>query len=360
MTDLSDPFANPDDIASSFGAIRKKIISGGRYRLPCRDGSHKSYGWQRVTNLVGAYSDQYALRVYEIGAVLQGLKDAPELFDEVANTDFASMSKVDRRDWVEKFTERAKDAAKANEGRDFGNLRHAQVEADHAGLPLGAVDAHARKHLGLYRAALVRHKLRALPGMQERRVLVEELDAIGTLDNVLEDLVTGLFHIADLKTIKRFWTFLEIAAQLACYARAGAMWEPSTTDDPLAGRWVDMPKVDLAIGHVLWMPREHPSGISAVDVYDVDIMAGWETAQLARKIVLDRAGGKGKRDPRGWKRGAPIATLTEKFAARFAAVDTIEDGGALVREAKAAGVWSPILADCATEAKARITREKVR
>lgn len=357
LPDVADPFADPGEVLQE---KRNRIITAGRYRLPMRDGNPKKGGWQRVTNLVGAYADQYGLRLYEIGAVLEGLRAAPELFAEVARTPFETMSKAHKREWVERFTERAKEAARANEGMHFGNMRHAQVEDEHAGtLPASAPDAFARQHLSLYRSALVRHQLRALPAMQERRVLISELDAIGTLDNVLEDLVTGLLHIADLKTIKRFWSFLEIAAQLACYAHAEAMWEPTRgSDDPLAGRWVDMPKVNLDLGLVLWMPREHPSGEPAVDVYEVDIKAGWETAKLARKIVLDRAAAKRVKNPRGWLRAAPEVTATERYAARFAAVETAAEGSALVKECVEAGVWSDILAECARDAKARIAARK--
>lgn len=357
-----DPFADPADVLAE---KRARIISAGRYRLPDRDGNPKRYGWQRVTNLVGAYADQYGLRLYEIGAVLEGLKAAPRLFEEVMRTPFEMMTKAQRRTWVEKFTERAKEAARANEGMHFGNLRHAQVEEDHAGeMPFAAPDAYARQHLSLYRAALVRNRLRALPGMQERRVLISELDAIGTLDNVLEDLVTHLLHIADLKTIKRFWSFLEIAAQLACYAHAEAMWQPTEgSDDPLSGRWVDMPPVNLELGLVLWMPREpvdalkEPDWEPHVDVYEVDIAAGWETAKLARKVVLDRSAAKRKGNPRGWLRAAPPVTEVEKYAARIAAVETLPEGSRLVAEAKKAGVWCDLLAD---EARVAIERIKLR
>lgn len=361
--EVADPFADPGEVLQ---AKRSQIITAGRYRLPMRDGNPKKGGWQRVTNLVGAYADQYGLRLYEIGAVLEGLKVAPHLFAEVARTPFETMTKAQRRTWVERFTERAKEAARANEGMHFGNLRHAQVEEEHTGeLPYAAPDSYARQHLSLYRSALVRNRLRALPAMQERRVLISELDAIGTLDNVLEDLVTELLHIADLKTIKRFWSFLEIAAQLACYAHAEAMWEPSTTDDPLAGRWVDMPNLNLDLGLVLWMPREpvdalkEPDWEPHVDVYEVDIVAGWETAKLARRVVMDRAAAKRKGNPRGWLRAAPPVSEVERWAARFAAVDTLAEGSRLVGEAHRAGVWCPVLEDEAKVARDRITSRKL-
>jgi hypothetical protein len=262
-----------------------------------------------------------------------------------------------RRGEIEAFLERCKAISGGNEGAAFGNARHELVEADHLAMPEPASDAFARQHLSLYRSALIRNRLTALTGMQERRVLIEELGAVGTLDNILADGVRGFDAVGDLKTQKQFWTWLEIAAQEACYANACAMWESSNDpDDPRAGRWVDMPPVSKEIGFVLWMPRNHPSGEPAVDVYEVDLIAGWRTAQLAREVVVDRSGGKSKTKPRAWLRDAPPVTLTEQYAARFAAVATVSEGRALIEEAKKAKVWSVILADEAARAKSRLEK----
>jgi hypothetical protein len=208
---------------------------------------------------------------------------------------------------------------------------------------MSAFGADARAAFTLYELALQRHKLTALPGMQERRVLVEELEVVGTLDNVTSDDL-GQLQIADLKTQRRFWTWLEIAAQLACYAHADAMWDAERE------RWTDMPPVKRDIALVLWMPR----GGDQVEVFEVDIEAGWKTAQLAFQVVQDRSGGKSARNPRGRLRPAPMLTETERFAARFAACATMAEGRRLVLEAVEAGVWSPVLKDCADKAKARI------
>jgi hypothetical protein len=354
-TDLDDPFASVATVQRT--AERKKIISGGRYRLPRLDGSHKTYGWQRVTNLVSAFADQFGLRMWEFEQMMTAIMvDRDRVLADLVSTmeEVQFLDKVGKRSAIEAFVDRCKAISGGDEGTRFGNHRHALVEADHLALPQGATDAFARQHLSLYRSALVRHKLTAVEGMQERRVLVEELEAIGTLDNILRDAEELLF-VGDLKTQKRFWTWLEIAAQEACYAHAIAMWESANdATNPVAGRWVDMPKVSQDVGLVLWMPREHPSGEPAVDVYEVDLKAGWETAKLARQIVVDRAGGKRKTAPRAWLRQAPPATLVEQYAARFAAVDSIEEGSRLVAECIAKKVWCDVLADEAKAAKVRV------
>ena len=357
MTDLDDPFASAQDFRQP---ARQELITGGRYRLPNRDGTPKTGGWQRVTNLCAAISDQFGLRIWEIDQVITAFAARPELATEARGLLIGLMDvqKADRRAGIESFLEKCKAVSGGNAGSVFGNHRHSIVEADHLLLPMPATDAYARKHLSLYRSALIRHDLVAMEGMQERRVLVEELGAVGTLDNILTDKRTGLRRIADLKTQKRFWTWLEVAAQLACYAHAVAMWEPADPAHPRAGRWVDMPKVDLEKALVLWMPREpvnpDPAWTPHVDVFEVDIEAGWKTAQLCHAVIQDRAGGKAKGSPRAWLRPAPPISETEIYAAEFAAMETREDGMRLVKEVKAKGLWNQIIAAEAHAAAKRL------
>lgn len=357
---MTDPFATQDDIAGA-ELLRKRsqIISAGRYRLPNRDGSHKSGGWQRVTNLVKAITDQFSLRVWEIEQILIAVHvDEAAVMKYLRTTLVAVQGKPypERRAGIEQFIEYCKDISGGNEGAKFGNARHELVEADHLAIPAAMPDSFAREHLSLFKSALIRNELERVPGLAERRVLIEEFEAIGTLDAVLLDLRTQGLHIGDLKTQKQFWTWLEIAAQLACYARAVAMWEPADPKNPRAGRWVDMPKVSFERAFVLWMPREHPSGVPAVDVYEVDIVAGYKTAQLAREVVLDRRGGKTAKKPRAWLREAPPVSVVEQYAARFAAVSTREEGSRLVQECKDKKVWNVLLAE---EARVAMNRLKV-
>jgi hypothetical protein len=189
-----DPFALP---AESRVAARVDVLQRGRYMLPQRNGEKKARGFQRVSNLVSAISDQFGLRMWEIEQTLRGIAASHQLYTELRDTQAAwdRMDKKDRKHAVETFMERCKTAAEADLGARFGNHRHAVVEGYHAGLPLGIQNSGTRRHLSLYAAALIRNHLKALPEMQERRVLVESLEVVGTLDNVVEDLRTGLLHI---------------------------------------------------------------------------------------------------------------------------------------------------------------------
>lgn len=372
---IDDPFATPEAVKISH---RGEIITGGRYRLPRRDGTHKPYGWMRVTNLVSAYSDQFGLRMWEIEQVLLGLAAGAQLTDdprdlvsvlyaELLAAGLKDRTKAERREWVEAFVERAKGYSGGDIGARHGTHRHAVVEAHHGDLPLGYQGPMTRRQVALYAAALERNKLVAQPGMQERRVLIEALEAVGTLDNILRDLLRDVLVIGDLKTTKKFWTWLEIGAQFACYANADAMW------DEQAGTWVDMPPVSREVGMVLWMPRpicpEPECGQTApcaahpevsrnvepqVEVYELDLIKGWATARRAFEVVRDRAEAKSLKSERAWLRKAAPVSLTERYAAKFAAVETRAEGSALVAEAQAKGVWDEVLASAAQAAAARL------
>jgi hypothetical protein len=356
-SDLDDPFATVKDTAPA--TRTNALISGGRYRLPRLDGSHKPNGWMRVSNLVSAYSDQFGLRMWEIEQTLRGVKLDHGLYLELLETEGSPLD----RQWVEQFIEQCKKAAGGSAGADHGNERHAAVEGLHFGVDTARYPSETRRMLALYQSTLQRHGLTPLHGMQERRVLVSDLEVVGTLDNIVTAGTrrcpcesgaacggTGFVPdnlVADLKTQRKFWTFLEIAAQLACYAHGDAMW------DPELGKWVPMPPVRQDVALVLWMPR----GSKTVEVYEVDIVAGWKTAQRAHGVVLDRSAGK---QGRAWLRPAPPVTVTEEYAAMFAGVDSLREGRALVDECKAKGIWCQALADSAAVAVARLTKDVVR
>jgi hypothetical protein len=339
---MDDPFANVQDVAAP-----AQILNRGRYRLPRLDGTHKPYGWMRVSNLVSAYADQYALRQWEQRQMMQALRLDHALYIELVD---APATDVADDVWCEAFLERCKKVAGGSAGADHGNARHEAVEGLHRGVDTALYPSETRRMLALYQSTLARHGLVPLPGIQERRVLVEELEVVGTLDNVVRDQeiqqpnAPGAENlVADLKTQKRFWSFLEIGAQLACYAHGDAMWDVAT------GTWVEMPKVRRDVALVLWMPRDS----TVVEVHEVDIVAGWQTARHAYAVVQDRSAAK---KGRAWLRPAPPVTVTETYAALFAAVDSLAEGRALVAECKRKGVWSQALADSAGQAVDRLTR----
>lgn len=347
----ADPFATPADMAKP---AKDSIITGGRYRLPNRDGSHKAGGWQRMTNLVSAFSDQKALHDWSTTTTLAGLAITPALVEELraliarVGAEPADV-KAHRADILD-LAERAKDAAGGGRGRERGNRIHELVEADHRDIPYVAT-AEERVLIALHRKALTEANLRPVPGLQERIVLLERYGACGKFDDVLECLITGLFHIGDTKTQKRFWTFQEVEAQLAGYAHSDAIWSVE------AGAWEDWPvEVDRTQGAVLWAPLvELEDGTTEIrtELKRIDLERGWDTLQIAYRNVCRRSEAKSARQAVSGAPWRPVS-LVEVYGRRFASVATVTEGAALVAECKRRGVWGPELAQSARAAADRV------
>ena len=360
---MTDPFLTlPSQVVPA-----PQMVTGGRYRLPNRDGSAHKGGWTRATNLASAISDTKALGDWECRMTLLGVREAllqlyrvgplqlPAELWSLLTMPIEDMTPGEVRSGLMTLVEQFKALAKAELGAKRGNLAHNMVEGHHAGLPPGPdIPPETLDKLPDYVTKLQIHKLQALPGMQERQVMVESLNAVGTLDNILRDLCQHAGpdsmsdYIADLKTQKRFWSWLEICCQLALYAHGDAMW------DPRAARWVDMPPVNQERALVAWMPWEHPSGDPQVDIYEVDIVKGWGALQVAFQAYNLRAEAKRKGDPWGWVRPAPRVGLLEAYGARLRDVSTRAEASAVYQEASAAGVWGEELEQVAREILPRL------
>ncbi len=344
-----------------------QMVTAGRYRLPNRDGSAHKGGWTRATNLASAISDTKALGDWECRMTLLGVREAlvglytvgpMQLPPELATLCSIPIDELEPgqiRSELMQLVGTFKALAKAELGATRGNLAHKMVEHHHAGIPNpDGVPPETLEKLPSYVERLQVHKLQALPGMQERQVMVESLNVVGTLDNILRDLLRTHVeqelhdHIADLKTQKRFWSWLEIACQLSLYAHGDAMW------DARAARWVDMPPVNQEQALVAWMPWEHPTENPQVDIYAVDIVKGWKAVQVAHEVYGLRSAAKAKGDPWGWLRPVPRIGLVEAYGARLRDVSTRAEASKVFQEASAAGAWGEELEQVAAEILPRL------
>lgn len=405
MSPMEDPFnVKPSELRKS-----AELVTGGRYRLPNRDGTHHKGGWTRATNLAASISDTKALGDWEQRMVLLGLRQLLLPLKDLLPLAFMSPTDPLRTLLVEPLEDlepgklrsllmglaaQLKGLAKADAGATQGSLAHRMVEDHHAGLPSQLIPDEILAKLPLYVTKLDAHRLEPLAGMQERQVMVEALNGVGTLDNIMRDLLAmtgcsscqdtgfsgdqavpggacwdcrgqgwtpvgrGMWpdKIADLKTQKRFWSWLETTAQLAFYAHGDAMW------DAALGRWVDMPPVNRELGVVAWMPTlaadgsalEHP----VVDIYEVDLTEGWETLLLAHKVHARRAAAKSVRNPWGWLRPLPRASVVEAYARRLHEVETQEEASRVYEDAARGGFWGPELEQVAQEILPRLLTAK--
>lgn len=351
--DLGDPFATPEDTKRTL-PTDPTVARRGRYYLPRRDGSKKPWGWMRATNLVSAFSDQKQLQNWQTRTALAGLVARPDLYAElralIARVGTGPDEVRAAQDEILDLAERAKDAAGGGRGRERGNRIHEITECEWRDIPYTATTGE-RQIVRLFAKALADAQLVPVPGMQERIVLVEEVEAVGKFDTLLRDLVSGLIHVGDTKTQKKFWTWQEVEAQLALYSHADAVWDRD------AGCWVDVPvEIERTQGAALWCPPvEHsPTGGLHVEVKRLDLERGWDTVLLARRNVLRRSEAKSTKQAVSGGAWKPV-DLVEVYGRRFADVATVDEGSALVRECRARGVWCPELEQSAQAAARRIS-----
>lgn len=292
-----------------------------RYDLPHPDGRHKANGWMRMTNLAGAFADQRQLQEWELRTQLLGIHRRPDIIDQLIAEPLDGLDDKTRKSLLSRYATTLKDVGGGNVGAARGNMAHAAVEAEYAGVPLN-LRPRLRAKLDNYLTKMASHGLVTVPGLQERIVLLEEFEVAGKLDNVVWDQEWNIHRIADLKTQRAFYSWLEIVIQLKGYTSAPLIWEGPKT----GGRWVEFPvPLDPSTGIVAWMPHEHPDGDpDAVDIFEVEIWHGRRLLELAHEIVKERAAAKSKTRPWAGVRGT-FVSASEAWSRRLAEAQSMDE-----------------------------------
>lgn len=275
-TATADPFTTP--------TAPVKRDRWGRYVLP-DPVTGKERAWTRATTVARTLADEYNLTLWKLRQVAKGLALRPDLIAGAAAADPESDKKT-----LDDIAEKAMERAGSSSGATMGTALHAFAHRLGLGESMASlgVPAPLDKDLAAYVDTLSRHRLRILPALCERIVVLPELGVAGTFDNIVEQ-PSGVtksepLSLFDLKTAKSVdYSMLEIAIQLALYAHAPLMWNPGTqTYEP-------MPPVDMNRALVLHLPVGKAHG----QIYGVNIIEGWEDAQLAMRVREARSRGKG-------------------------------------------------------------------
>jgi len=358
-----DPFASPSQLRG--GGDDPERITAGRYRLPdltigpngeLITGGKRPGGWQRVTTMVKAIGEARALDLWHQRLLVLGFVQRPDLYDLACATVATTDRSDDRamRERLESIAAKVLAAVGADEGANLGTAFHGFTEADDLGLM-----HYARKvwhgKIRNYSEGLSAQGLVVLPEFIERKVVVLRYGLAGTLDRILMDEMTeGMpLRIGDLKSQKKFWTWLEISAQLAAYAMADAMWDRAKCC------YVEMPPVAQDLAVVAWMPvnglhyadAETSTGDpDGVDFFNVDLERGREALELCHRVDRMRSEAKSKAQTWGLLRPAPVLTVVEAYARRIGSVSSLAEGSAVWAEIVKAGVHeAPELIELAQE-----------
>lgn len=314
---MTDPlFMSPgatERAAKTFGNVYN-----GKYHMPLlpgeagpkSGGEHVPYGCTRMTNIAGALEDTRALSVWEQGMGLIGLALAGELYEELvllvhqARDEGVNFEKLrdyselrealagaphDQRKQERSIIGRAKQVAKAGAAAQRGTNRHTAWE--HRGRTDQLIGTPAiRQQVQETERLLAEAGLRRLPGLSERVVRNDTLNAVGRFDDILLEVATGRFLIADLKTkATAFYSWTSVDAQLAGYAYAEWMLTSEYAKD--GGQSYEpgpVHHVDLTEGVVMHVPSDG----SEAYLRRADLVHGWQCALMARRIVELRSYGK--------------------------------------------------------------------
>jgi hypothetical protein len=310
---LTDPFAAPAEPTPD-------IIKNGRYWLPpVNDPTAKRIGWTRATTLVKTVSDMFLIDRYHQREIMIGLAKREDLYDLACATD------VDDKDALNKLAVDVMEAAKSGRGyagSEVGTAFHAATERLDRGDPHGLRPRWDAK-LKAYQDRMAAAGFTFNPQLMERRVVCERYQVAGTFDRIAQKgsanprVTSSPLFVTDLKTQKTFYTWWEIAAQLAIYANADAMWDEDQH------RYVQMPRVDKDVAYVTWMPVQHPGeNADDVDLYAVDIAKGWRAVDLI-SLVRDL-----RKQGEKWGTLVPLEqpmSEEENFARRLTEADTQAD-----------------------------------
>lgn len=289
-------------------APRDDVIVNGRYSLPpIGDPTGKRRSLQRVTNFVKQISDTEALTKWKMRMLVIGMASDERLYDLATS--------LDRSMWrdLEDVAEKAIDLGQA--GPSGGNITGTALHnyTDNVGhTPIRVREKWAPK-VENYQRALHEQGLRPVAGLSERLVVSERFGVAGRLDDVYEDPF-GVLRVGDRKSQKKFYTWFEIGAQLACYQIADAMWNEQEC------RFEEMPKLADDYGIVAWMPLTYPGGRpDEVELFRVPLEPARELLKVLELVRGLRTGAT------RWGQQMPALNAFERTARDIRDAETHDD-----------------------------------
>lgn len=297
MTDIDDLF-DPAPAAPKYG-LDQAIH---RYRFPSPPGFVRPAGarpgWRRTTNLVKAFSDQYALQQWLERMTLRGLlANDGLLFDEMAAVPDDRLDNDALAAWADK----ARTAVGADKGARKGTARHGVLEHY---IFAGEVIGHRRMQAQMHELIELMDKrdFEFVPGTAENHIWHPAAGGVvGRRDARFLCRRTGQVGTVDLKTQEKFWTYQEHAGQQWIYDTAPWVWEGPLSDE---GRWVPQdagtyhgrpggPCPGRPAALLIHMPSR---GAGRVELIELDLTYGAEVMKLAEGVIKlrdqgSRAGG---------------------------------------------------------------------
>lgn len=240
--------------------------------------------YQRPSNKAKALDDMSNLVDWKAGRSALGVARNPDLARRIAEAITDADDFEQKRD-LRELADEAADFAGASEGRDYGSLVHALLEAATAGADwksyLGAWDDRDTVVAAVENAqqAMIDHGLAVL--RTEVAVVNESNGCAGSTDAlvaVVNDALEQVTRIVDYKTTKPTslkFAWLGFGLQLWTYANADCIYDPHTGHRERFPD--DFDPTTAYVVHVRWRDCE-------TDIYELDLVPFGEAMRLVYEV----------------------------------------------------------------------------
>lgn len=282
--------------------------------------------YTRCTTVTDCLDDTFRLGQWGERKVAYGLSISPDLMAQMGMYRWQEEDKTAKgkkqQAIVQSIATDAKKRAGSSEEADKGTTLHHWCHAVVTGaITLAEVASSWRTDVAAMLAELDRMGFELMPEYCERSVIIPGLDSWvndkgllvpgtgGTFDATLRRKRDGKLYLGDYKTnaaTKVAYRLGEYEMQLGVYSRGVALynWYSLT--------WEEMPPVDQEIGIVINLP----SGSGQCRMGELDLVSGWERAQLAAKVRADR------RREHFWR---PVTASPTDWEARLRGAQSVEE-----------------------------------
>ncbi len=228
----------------------------GRY-LIIPDGAKKAEGHTRATTVAGALESRYALEQYGKRQVLLGVAARPDVVTRVQS------ARPDDKQLLNQLVETCEGAAKNDAKANIGSALHAGCET----VDLGGTHSLSPPYdddIAAWQKTIEASGITIIRDLVEQICVLPDHKIAGTFDRIIE---LGTYrYVLDLKTGSVEYSWAKNAVQLAIYAHAATLYDPTTK------KHRPMPQVEQDLALIAHLP----AGQGRCDLYWLDIRAGWE------------------------------------------------------------------------------------
>jgi hypothetical protein len=236
----------------------------GRYLITTTSGKQTSF--TRVTTIAKCLDDEGALTAWKGRMTATGLVHRNDLL-------VAASTSLDDKQALDRIVQQAIEAAGASSKANIGTALHQLTQQ----IDLGrkpAILPGLQGDVTAYTAGITRHGVIIDPRLVEVLLVNEKFEYAGTADRIARFNTRKKKQVFDLKTGNIDYAINAIAVQMAMYANAEYIYNWQTQER------LPMPDIDKTRGVIIHLP----AGQAKCELYEVDLVAGWEAAQMAMEV----------------------------------------------------------------------------